>query len=177
MCIAPSGTNCERKEKRMSKLQEHLAALIDEHLVKEPAPVDDVENVVGHPVETSPAPVPNVEPVEEITVYTATPAEINYWHAHGSNVFLQTMLREYDLNNSSENVAAYNHFRIGLDEKNHRATFAIDDVHYLAIEFNQRNCAPVDKTQARRVLEKICAIRIASSRFVIFCGIEIERFD
>lgn len=157
----------------MTDLKARWLSLLDEYSdekdavialpVPQVAPVDDVENVVGHPVETSPAPVPNVEPVEEIPVYTATSAEINYWHAHGSNVFLQTMLREYDLDNSSENVAAYNHFRIGLDEKNHRATFAIDDVHYLAIEFNQRNCAPVDKTQARRVLEKICAIRIASS--------------
>lgn len=161
----------------MSKLQEHLAALIDEHLGKEPAPVADVENVAGHPVETSPAPVPKVEPVEEIPVYTATPAEINYWHASGSNVFLQTLLREYDLDNSSANVAAYNHFKIGLDEKRHVATFAIDDTHFYAIEFNKWNCAPLNKARARGVLEKISAIRIATSRFENFCGVPIERFD
>ena len=114
---------------------------------------------------------------EEITVYTATPAEINYWHASGCNVFLQTLLREYDLDNSSANVAAYNHFKIGLDEKRHIATFAIDDTHFYAIEFNKWNCAPVNKTRARDVLEKISAIRIATSRFKAFCGFQVEYFD
>ena len=114
---------------------------------------------------------------EELPIYEATLAEINYWHAWGCNEFLQILLREYNLDVSSHNLHAYNHFKIGMDNKRHMATFAIDDTHYYAIEFNRWNSAPVNKAQARKVLEKISAIRIATRRFENFCGIESERFD
>ena len=119
------------------------------------------------------ADVTNEEPLE-LPIYSATAAQIEYWHAFGCNGHLQTLLREYDLDYS--NPSAYNHFKIGLDEKRHVATFAIDDTHYYAIEFNKWNSAPVNKTQAREVLEKVSAIRIATRRFENFCGVEIERF-
>ena len=94
---------------------------------------------------------------EELPIYEATAAQINYWHAFGNNVFLQTLLREYDLDDSSLNLHRYNRYKIGFDEKTHTATFAIDDTHYYAIDFNQWNSAPLDRTQACRVFEKICA--------------------
>ena len=119
------------------------------------------------------ADVTNEEPLE-LPIYSATAAQIEYWHAFGCNGHLQTLLREYDLDYS--NPSAYNHFKIGMDEKRHVATFAIDDTHYYAIEFNKWNSAPVNKTQAREVLEKVSAIRIATRHFENFCGVEIERF-
>ena len=112
---------------------------------------------------------------EELTIYEATAAQINYWHAFGSNVFLQVLLSEYDLDYS--HPSAYNHFKIGLDEKRHIATFAIDDTHYHAIGFNKWNTAPVNKKEARLVLEKISLIRTATSRFKNFCGFQVEYFD
>lgn len=102
---------------------------------------------------------------DDLPIFEATAKEINLWHAYGSNVFLQALLHEYQLDISSPNLAAYNYFKVGFDTKAHRAIFALDDIHYLAIEFNQWNSAPLDKTQARLVLEKICAIRIATRRF------------
>ena len=114
---------------------------------------------------------------DELPIYEATPAQINYWHSYGSNVSLQTLLREYDLDHAAPNVAAYNHFKIGVDTRRHVATFAIDATHYLAIDFNQWNSAPLDRTQAQRILEEISAIRMATRRFKDFCGVQIEYFD
>ncbi|MBQ6780713.1 MAG: hypothetical protein IJP62_05710, partial [Treponema sp.] len=114
---------------------------------------------------------------DDLPIYEATAAQINYWHAFGCNGFLQDFLREYDLDYASANVAAYNHFKIGLDEKRHVATFAIDDTHYYAIQFNEWNTAPMNEEEARLVLEKISSIRIATSRYKDFCGFQIECFD
>ena len=112
---------------------------------------------------------------DDLPIYEATAAQINYWHAFGSNVFLQVLLSEYDLDYS--HPSAYNHFKIGLDEKRHIATFAIDDTHYHAIGFNKWNTAPVNKKEARLVLEKISLIRTATGRFKNFCGFQVEYFD
>ena len=114
---------------------------------------------------------------DDLPIYEATAAQINYWHAFGCNVFLQTLLREYDLDYSSPNVAAFNHFKIGMDEKRLVATFEIDDIHYYAIAFDEYNASPLNRNQARLVLEKISAIRIATSRFKAFCGFQVEYFD
>ena len=98
---------------------------------------------------------------EELPIYTATPAQINYWHAFGCNVFLQTLLREYDLDNSSPNVHAYNRFKIGMDETRHVATFAIDETHYYSIQFDEWNASPVNRADAKKVLEKMAQLRDA----------------
>ena len=95
----------------------------------------------------------------ELPIYEATAREINYWHAFGSNVFLQMLLRRYGLDYSAENVHAYNYFRIGYDEKTHRATFALDDTRFYAIDFNEYDAAPLDVQRARLVLEKVSQIR------------------
>lgn len=114
---------------------------------------------------------------KELPIYETTAAQIEYWHAYGDNVFLQKLLREYDLDCESPNVAAYNHFKIGLDEKRHVATFAVDETHYYAIKFNQWNSAPVNQVEALLVLEKISAIRFATRHFKNFCDVQIEYFD
>lgn len=97
----------------------------------------------------------------DLPIYEATAKEINLWHAYGVNVALQALLREYQLDISSPNVAAYNFFKIGLDTKRYRATFAIDDTHYFAIDFNQSNSAPLDRRQACRVLAHVQHLRIS----------------
>ena len=169
----------------MADLKDRWLSLIDEYSVETTNTL-----VIELPTEATPPVIPIVPktdiaevqsadvatvPDDSLPIYEATPAQINYWHGHGSNVFLQALLREYDLDYS--HPSAYNHFKIGLDTKRHVATFALDDNHYLAIELNQWNSAPLDKTQARLVLEKICAIRIATRRFKTFCGVQIEYFD
>lgn len=131
-----------------------------------PAPIDSV------PVQT--AEVPSV--ADELPIHEATPAQLDYWHAYGSNGFLQMLLREYDLD-FYHNGNAYSYFKIGMNEATHEATFAIDDTHYLAIPFNEKNSAPLDDKQARRVLEKISRLRESRRRFEDFCGVAIERFD
>ena len=113
----------------------------------------------------------------ELPIYEATAAQINYWHAYGDNVFLQTMLREYDLDYASANVHAYDYFRIGYDEKRHRATLVLDDTHFYAIDFNEYDSAPLEQKQARCVLEKISQIREEKSKQRNFCGFQIECFD
>ena len=160
----------------MTDLKARWLSLIDEYsaeneeLSKEVARRQQVKiDSKSEAAETS-----SLLPTEELPIYSATAAQIEYWHACGCNGHLQTLLREYDLDYS--NPSAYNHFKIGLDEARHVATFAIDDTHYYAIEFNKWNSAPVNKTQAREVLEKVSAIRIATRRLENFCGVEIERF-
>ena len=113
----------------------------------------------------------------ELPIYEATTKEINYWHAFGSNVFLQMLLRRYELDFSAANVKAYNYFRIGYDEKKHRATFALDDIHFYVIDFNDYDSAPLDAKEARLVLEKISQIREEKSKQRKFCGFQIEYFD
>lgn len=113
----------------------------------------------------------------DLPIYEATAKELSYWHAFGCNGFLQTLLREYDLDYGSANIAAYDYFKIGMDEKRHVATFAIDATHYHLIQFDKYNAQPLDKVEARRVLEKISAIRIATRRYKDFCGFQIECFD
>lgn len=113
----------------------------------------------------------------ELPIYEATTRELNKWHANGCNVFLQDLLREYELDFSSKNVAASSHFKIGYDYQNHRATFALDDTHFHAIEFNKYDAAPVDDDAARRVLERIAQLRQARSKRREFCGYMLEYFD
>ncbi len=91
---------------------------------------------------------------EELPIYEATPAQINYWHAFGANIFLQQILCDYDLD-FFYNVGEYNRYKIGYDKKAHRATFAIDDTHYYAIPFDTYDASPLNYSVARLVLEKI----------------------
>lgn len=171
----------------MAYLKDRWLSLIDEYSAETTNTL-----VIELPAENSPPVVPIVPKVDisevksadvatapnnGLPIYEATAKEINFWHANAPRVFLQALLRDYQLDISSPNVAAHNYFKVGFDTKAHRATFALDDIHYLAIEFNQWNSAPLDKTQARLVLEKICAIRIATRRFKTFCGVQIEYFD
>ena len=168
----------------MTDLKARLSALLDDDEDVQPlasfeTPLDFVSktaqdfsvDVATEELETCEIPTAIAD---DLPIYEATAAQINYWHALGSNVFLQTLLRQYDLDFSYP--SAYSHFKIGLDEARHVATFAVDDTHYYAIQFNEWNCAPVTTTEARLVLEKISAIRLATRRFKDFCGFQIECF-
>lgn len=90
----------------------------------------------------------------ELPIFEATPAQINYWHASGANIFLQQLLRGYDLD-FYYNVGKYNRYKIGYDDKQHVATFALDDTHYYAIAFDKYDASPLIYSDACLVLEKI----------------------
>ena len=142
----------------MADLKSRWLSLIDEYLADSPATIPIEEQV--QPIMMTEPPIGSAvvvpeEQVDDLPIYEATPKEINYWHAFGSNVFLQNLLRQYDLDFSSENVQVYNYFKIGFDEKTHRATFAIDDTHYYAIAFDNYNASPLSSSDARKVLLKV----------------------
>ena len=100
------------------------------------------------------------ETMTEPTLYEATYSEIERWHAFGFYGFLQTMLNEYDLGGYDTWTAwAYDRFKIGMNTKQHFATFAIDDTHFYKIPFDKFNTTPIDRAQARCVLEKISQLR------------------
>lgn len=128
------------------------------------APIDSKKDKVRASADVATAPATD----DGLPIYEATEKEINLWHAYGSLCALQDLLRKYRLDNSSPNVAAYNYFKVGFDMKAHRATFAIDATHYLAIDFNEYNSAPLNKAQVGRVLEKIGKIRNEKARFYAF---------
>ena len=175
--------------------KERWARLIDDVLADPDAPIAPVQSVTPNETPRAPVSAAVAEPAavdsteelttcetpaqidDELPIYEATPAQINRWHSYSNNGFLQTMLSEYDLDYASANVAALNHFKIGLDKTRHVATFAIDDTHYYAIQFNEFNTEPVNREEARRVLEKISALRIERRRFKDFCGYQVEYFD
>ena len=136
-----------------------------------PSTIPPIDSV---PVQDT-AEVPGV--ADELPIHEATPAQLDYWHAWGIPGLLKPLFREYALDDSSANVAAYNHFKIGLNAARHEVTFAIDDTHYLAIPLTEKNSAPLDDTKARRVLEKISRLRESRRRFENFCGFAIECFD
>lgn len=115
--------------------------------------------------------------LDDLPIYEAPAAMIDYWHAFGNQVFLDMLLREYRLEGYGHNVHAHDHFRIGMNEARHEATFAIDSTHYYSIPFNEKHTAPLDKQQARRVLGKINRLREARRRFEKFGEFMIEQFD
>lgn len=119
--------------------------------------------------------------VDDLPIHEAPAAMIDYWHAFGCHLFLNMLLRQYALD-CAQNGSAHNHFKIGLNETRHEATFAIDyaagkTVRYYAIPFNEKNTAPIDKKQARCVLEKVSQLREARRRFEKFGEFMIEQFD
>lgn len=118
-------------------------------LAQSEAPIDSVSETIE---------INSVDvPTKELPIYEATSARINYWHASGASVFLQTLLREYDLD-FCYNPAAYNRFKIGYDRQKHRATFAVDDTHYYSIAFDTYDASPLSYDDARFVLERICRL-------------------
>lgn len=102
----------------------------------------------------------NDKPTKKLPIFEATTKQLDYWHAFGCNVFLQSLLRRYDLDFYSYNLPAYDGFKIGFDDKRHVATFAIDETHYHMIQFNKFNSAPVNSDDAESVLEEIQRLRI-----------------
>lgn len=175
----------------MGKLKSKILAWLADDTPAESTPAQDTTSTAPSdsvPVQDTadvPAVVADVVPDDvddNLPIHEAPAAMIDYWHAFGDNVFLQMMLREYALDYASLNVHAFNHFKIGLNEARYEATFAIDyavgkTVRYYAIPFDAKKAAPMDRQQARRVLERVSRLREARRRFENFCGVMIERFD
>ena len=164
-CAEESGAETAFAEE-MADLKARLEALLAADDEAEADPPVSAENFCAE-----------VSAEEELPIYEATPKQIAYWHASGCHVFLLPLLREYELDPYPPNCHAFDHFQIGLDEKRHVATFALDATHYYAIQFNDRNTAPVNKAEAKRVLEKISELRYSRQYFKEFCGVMIEYFD
>ena len=140
--------------------------LIDKTLSEENDTSSDVEIVSPTPTpETSidsDSEVEDESPTETINlpILEATTRELDYWHAAGCNLFLQSLLRQFDLDYSSDNRRAYDEFRIGFDDRRHVATFAISPTRYHVIQFNETNSAPVNRDDAENVLSEIQRLRI-----------------
>lgn len=167
----------------MTNLKARLLALHDKHIARKNVALEAVDTVSVPPVlklvDTS---AEDTEVDDDLPLYTATYKEISFWHASGCNGFLQDLLRQYDLDYGSPNVAAYNHFQIGMDTKRHVATFAIaidrgnNKAQYYVIHFDKYNAAPLDDDEARRVLEKVSELRRQRSYRKEFCGYMLEYF-
>lgn len=95
---------------------------------------------------------------DDLPIYEATLEEINWWHAFGSMCELQRLLQEYGLGFGSLDKA-YDRFKIGYNEEGHFASFAIDDTHYYKIQFTEYDGEPIDRQEAKKVLEKINTMR------------------
>ena len=150
----------------MTDLKTRWLELIDKTLSEENDTSSDVEIVSPTPTpETSIDSDPEVADESanetiELPIFAATTRELDYWHASGSNLFLQSLLRQFDLDYSSDNRRAYDEFKIGFDDRRHVATFAIDETRYHVIQFNETNSAPVNRDDAENVLSEIQRLRI-----------------
>lgn len=96
----------------------------------------------------------------ELPIYETTTRQLDYWHAFGSNLWLQMLLRQYQLDFSTYENRAFDEFRVGFDERRHVATFAIDETHYYTIQFNEKNSAPVNRDDADLVLKEIQRLQV-----------------
>ena len=96
--------------------------------------------------------------VDDLPIYTATTAEINLWHGFGSKCELQDLVQECDLGFGGRDHA-YDKFKVGYNQEEHYASFAIDDTHYYKIQFTEYDGEPIDRQAAKKVLEKINAMR------------------
>ena len=104
---------------------------------------------------------------DDVPIYTATAKEIHYWHAC-VNIHVLDFLRLYDLDRGT---IAFDSFKIGVDEKTHSATFALDDTHYLKFELNDTNVRPMDEAQAEKVLRKINSMRFEKNKKYPYRGV------
>lgn len=160
-----SPTNDETSAKPLSKLSQRWVALLNESLDEivdtssnEETQVTQTETPIDSELETETQSA-NDKP-KKLPIYEATTAQLNLWHVDGCNVWLQALLRRYDLDYYTYNLPAYDGFKIGFDDKRHVATFAIDETHYYMIQFNEFNSAPVNSDDAESVLEEIQRLRI-----------------
>ena len=95
---------------------------------------------------------------EDLPIYETTAKEMNFLHAFGNLCELQTLLQKYDLGFGSRDHA-YDKFKVGYNQEEHYASFAIDDTHYYKIQFTEYDGEPIDRQAAKKVLEKINAMR------------------
>jgi hypothetical protein len=97
---------------------------------------------------------------EEIEIYSASIAQIEKWHSYGGLGALQDLLSPYNLGYGSCSFdKAFDKFKIGYDVKDHAATFALDGSHCYKIFFDSANAAPLDSSNADKVLQKVNSLR------------------
>lgn len=104
--------------------------------------------------------IPSADVADDVLIFTATSKEIEYWHAC-VNIHVLDFLRLYDLDRGT---IAFDSFKIGVNEKNHSVTFALDDTHFLKFELNDTNVRPMDEAQAEKVLQKVNSLRFEKNK-------------
>lgn len=97
----------------------------------------------------------------DIPIFTASPAEIERWHKNCACRWLNDLIAPYDLSfwscRDGGGDKAMHVFKIGWDKEEQFATFALDETHYLRIDFDYDE--PRDMDYAKKVLETINHIR------------------
>lgn len=156
--------NCSAQIDTRTKADPALLEIIDNALAETSDTSDNTETQSDDSFETQIDSAAETEtqivlPVE-LPIYETTTRQLDYWHAFGSNVHLQMLLRWYELDFSTYENRAYDEFKIGFDEKRHVATFAIDETHYYTIQFNEKNSAPVNRADADLVLREIQRLQV-----------------
>ena len=95
---------------------------------------------------------------DDLPVHEATRGQINAWHVWRDFYTLRQFLYQHDLN-WYHKIFSYDAFKVGLDRGRKLATFAIDDTHYLAFDFDETTGQAKDYAEACRVLAKINSLR------------------
>lgn len=150
----------------MNKFSSILKAIMSEvHADNAPTESDKESAFVNSAVDTEKEIVQETQSADETTAntaedsidiggyklqkLTATLAEIERWHAHGSYTQLQQVLLKYDLSHYTP-YKGYDKFKIGYDSTRKCATIAVDATHYVTIPFE--NGSPKDNKYAAAVL-------------------------
>lgn len=88
---------------------------------------------------------------EEIEIYSATLAQIEQCHNYGG-LTAQYLLKVCNFGYYDK---FFDKYKIGYDKEEHAATFALDDSTVYKIPFDKNNAAPLDDSQAQKVLQKL----------------------
>ena len=97
-------------------------------------------------------------PTDDLPVHEATKGQIEAWHAWRDFYTLRNFLYQHDLI-WYHKIFSYDVFKVGLDRGRQRATFSVDDTHYLAFDFDETTGQAKDYAEACRVLAKINLLR------------------
>ena len=149
----------EEYQQRIFEEYARLAGIsTDSNAEKETAKIEKVpaaENVSSTDTSTDSAenePLAQDSPAdEEIETFTATPAQLEFWHSYGG------LTAQYLLTvcNFGYYDKIFDKYKVGYDVKDHAATFAIDDSRCYKIFFDSKDARPLDNQQAEKVLNQI----------------------
>lgn len=82
-----------------------------------------------------------------LKVFETTPSQIAAWQMWSHHYYLRRWLFEHD-HEYYDNFSDYREFRLGYDKLEHRAIFALDDTHFVAINFDNNEQLPVNRSLA-----------------------------